>query len=73
MSEEVVTIPKSLFDRMCIRLGIESDAYARKICIELEKYVDPENLYATLFEDDLQSTFNEVKIVDSVVFEIGEG
>lgn len=77
MLEEVVTIPRSLFNRMCIRIGIMSDSYARQIYLDLQKYHPEDDLFeVALIEEYSQALENkstELKVIDSIAFEIGEG
>lgn len=66
--EEVVVIPRDLFDRVEYALSIMPELGFRKLSREL---MDCLNVNQSAVEDVIE--VKEVKVIDSVVFEAGEG
>lgn len=74
--EEVVIIPKELFDRVLLRIGIMSDSYARNICLDLENCVGASSLASVIEQvEEAKEVQPErsIRFVDPFTFEIGEG
>lgn len=66
--EDVVMVPRELFDRVCMRIGIMSDSYACDLGLELEKC-----LPALEVEEVKEPQERSIRFVDPFTFEIDEG
>ena len=68
--EDVVIIPRELFDRVLGRVGLMSDTYARDIYLDLEKCIDDKDK-DEISEEEIKD--RQIRFVDPFTFEIGEG
>lgn len=74
MEDDVVIIPRELFDRILMRVGIMSDSCARDICLDLEKCIDTELEKCPKTEIDIEVIKDrQIRFVDPFTFEIDEG